>query len=197
MGDIPRSQLLRSWGNRIDAMALQQAAQFANPGSAKADALGEWLLLENEFLPLEPRTGAFTENFNCPPHNNHLVVTATFDAPPAGVGFSFLIEQQNQGDWSVMGGAEVLDVAEIMAAPNKDGSPRTGLQWRFTEQVVDTPGNGETTGSINRGGKLYHQYAMSPVQRVSFDSFTMSGQTRVPAELTYAIDILADVVELS
>jgi hypothetical protein len=149
-----------------------------------------------EFLALEPRTGSFTDNFNCPPHNNHLTVTAVFTSPPPGVGFSFLIEQRNQGNWSVMGGADVLDVAEVMAIPNKDGSPRTNLVWGFTEQIVDTPGNNETTGSVNRGGKIYSQYAMSPVQRITFDSFTMSGQTRVPAELTYSFDIVADVVEL-
>lgn len=151
-----------------------------------------------EFLALEPRTGAFTENFNCPPHNNHLIVTVTFGTPiPAGVGFSFLIEQRNQGDWSVLGGADVLDVAEVMAIPNKDGSPRTNLVWGFTEQIVDNPGNGETTGTINRGGKVYSQYAMSPVQRVSFNTFDSEQGTATPAELTYAIDIVADVVELT
>jgi hypothetical protein len=149
-----------------------------------------------EFLPLAARTGPFTESFNCPPHNNHLTVTATFGTPiPSGVGLSFLVEQRNQGDWSVMGGAEVMDVAEVMAIPNRDGSPRTNLVWGFTEQIVDNPGNGETTGTINRGGKVYSQYAMSPVQRVSFDTF--DAVTRAPAELTYAIDIVADVVELT
>lgn len=156
-----------------------------------------------EFLEMAARTGEFTENFNCPPHNNHMVFTATFGTPiPTGVRFKFLIEQRNQGNWSVFAGAgqdDLLDIAEVMAIPNKDGSPRTNLVWSFTEQIVDNPGNGETTGTINRGGKVYSQYAMSPVQRITFDSFTISGDppVRAPAELTYAIDIVADVVELT
>lgn len=148
-----------------------------------------------EFLPMAARTGEFTENFNCPPHNNHMTVTATFTNPAPGVGLSFLIEQRNQGEWSVLGGSDVADVAATMATPNKDGSPRTALVWGFTEQIVSDPGQGETTGSVNRGGKLFSQYAMSPVQRITFNSY--AGQASIPAELTYAIDIVADVVELT
>lgn len=149
-----------------------------------------------EVLSMAPRTGAFTENFNCPPHNNRLTVVATFATPiPAGVGFAFLIEQRNRGDWSVMGGSDVSDVAATMATPNKDGSPRTNLRWTFTEQIVADPGNDETTGRVSRGGKLFSQYAMSPVQRISFECY--EGEQRTPAELTFAMDIEADVVELT
>lgn len=148
-----------------------------------------------EFLAMAARTGEFTENFNCPPHNNRLTVVATFTNPTPGVGLSFLIEQRNQGQWSVMGGSDVADVAATMATPNKDGSPRTNLRWTFTEQIVSDPGEGETTGTVNRGGKVFSQYAMSPVQRITFNSY--AGQPNVPAELTYAFDIVADAMELT
>ncbi len=184
---LSRAQVLRcvTWIRRA---RLQRTSLFYKPlrfeqfGKARASTINEFSFT-SEVLPLATRSGVVEQQFACNPHNTHMTVTALFGTVPANATFKFVIEQRLTSEWSVVGGAEILDLPAALF--DKQGSPVTSLTWRFSEQIVIDPGPWDSERDVIILGQTYRQLGLRPVQRLTVES---------SANLPYAVDVTVEDV---
>lgn len=132
-------------------------------------------------LSMQTRIGRNVEHIVCPRNQNSAQVDAQVAELIDGVGLSVLIEQFDGQRWCVFGGADI---------PNVALTGQTAHQWHFYEQIVANPGKAQTTRVYTLNGKEFKQYALCSKLRITTESYRLSGEERVPAELDYALNIV-------
>jgi hypothetical protein len=148
-----------------------------------------------ELLAQARRSGLVETPYTCDSGKNYIEIAAQFGAVPANIAFLIALRQQTSAGEFEMFSAYLAPgrLAEVLATPNKDSSPRNGrLTWRCHEQLVLHARGEATTREYQIDGRTYRQMAIAPQCRLTTWSFTEGERGPEDAPLVYGLDVVTD-----